>query len=205
MKYSYTGEEKALLWLDSFETVTHLQKSKILSFVEPLELVRDFTEHEEVLEKIVSAENLTAMRDSLKDGSYLAALLQKLRERDMFFVTCRSADYPALLKEIPAPPVVLYGKGNRELLTTRCFSAVGSRRTLPWAQALSTRFSAALSAHFTLVTGLAEGGDAAVIRGVLDREEEKIPLICVLAYGHDHELNIDGNIFLRRNTGENGF
>lgn len=44
--------------------------------------------------------------------------------------------YPALLREIPDYPHVLYIKGNAEVLSQRCLSMVGTRRISTYGQRL---------------------------------------------------------------------
>ena len=68
-----------------------------------------------------------------------------------------------------------------ELLRERKFAIVGSRRTPPAMMKQTERFSSELSEHFVIVTGMAEGGDAAAALGALESGR----LICVLAYGFD--------------------
>ncbi len=109
----------------------------------------------------------------------LQAFLRSLKEENLFFVTLASDDYPAALKAISDPPLVLYGAGNRALLKKRKFCIVGSRIIPPWAEKLTKRVSEEISAHFAVVTGLAEGGDCAAISGALESGN----LICVLPCG----------------------
>ncbi|MBO7736801.1 MAG: DNA-processing protein DprA, partial [Clostridia bacterium] len=195
MKYRYTAEEKVTVWLDSFESLTYQQKIKIISAVQPItKMVTDFEECTDTLLKIIPQETLNLLKDTLADGDYLCSLLSKLEKEDIFFITLLSPEYPQSLANISAPPVILYCKGNRNLLKSRRFAIVGSRRTLTWAQAFTRELSANLSKHFTIVTGLAEGGDLAAIEGVLqsckntenDNLDAPMPVISVLAYGFDH-------------------
>lgn len=195
MKYRYTAEEKVIVWLDSFEVLTYQQKIKIISAVQPLtKMVADFEECTDALLKIIPRETLNALKDTLADGDYLCSLLSKLEKEDIFFITLLSPEYPQSLANISAPPIILYCKGNRNLLKSRRFAIVGSRRTLTWAQAFTRELSANICKHFTMVTGLAEGGDLAAIEGVLqsckntenDGLDAPMPVISVLAYGFDH-------------------
>ena len=96
-------------------------------------------------------------------------------------VTVFSEDYPELLSEIPNPPFVLYCRGNISLLRARKFAVVGSRRTLPQILKLTEKYASDLAEYFTIVTGLADGGDTAAIKGGLESGK----LISVLAYGFD--------------------
>ncbi|MBQ9081267.1 MAG: DNA-processing protein DprA [Clostridia bacterium] len=187
MKYRYTAQEKVIVWLDSFESLTYHQKIQILSlFADATQLVTNFSKYREPLLKIIPESSVEALGKALNDENYLPSLLSNLERKDIFFVTLRSSDYPLLLSQTPAPPIVLYCKGRRELLKGRHFSIVGARKTLSWAQALTKDFSACISRHFTVVTGLAEGGDASALEGALQENQEKANVVSVLAYGLDY-------------------
>ncbi len=116
-----------------------------------------------------------------KEEEAVMAFLAPLEKKGIFIVTALSADYPESLAFASDPPLLLYGLGKRELLKTRKFCIVGSRITPPWAEKFGKNLSAELSAHFTVVTGLAEGGDTAAIMGALSTGN----LISVLPCGID--------------------
>lgn len=111
----------------------------------------------------------------------VSAFLAPLEKRGIFIVTFLSEDYPESLKFAADPPLILYGMGRRELLAKRKFCIVGSRITPPWAEKFGKNLSAELSERFVIVTGLAEGGDAAAIAGALATGN----LISVLPCGVD--------------------
>ena len=190
-KYLYTAEEKFIIWLDGFEGLTYRQKSAVLSrFSSANAFVRAMRDGREELLRLVPEEMLCRMAGSLQDGEYLPSLLSKLTKKGIFCVTLRSADYPASLRAVPAPPLLLYCKGDKTLLREDKFAIVGSRRTLAWAQSLTREFAAGLSEHFAVVTGIAEGGDISAVKGALEgrksRAEERARLICVLAHGMEY-------------------
>ncbi len=109
------------------------------------------------------------------------AAIAALERQGMFLVTCLSKDYPELLRNASDPPLLLYGMGNRELLSRRKFCIVGSRKTPKFAMEAGERIARELAEHFTIVTGLAEGGDSAAIEGALPSGS----LISVLPCGLD--------------------
>jgi DNA processing protein len=184
MNYRYTAAEKVIVWLDSFEALTYKQKEWLLSAFPPVELVKSFGTEREKIAKIIPAETYDEMLASLRNGEYLTEILEKLEKNRVFFITFLSADYPETLSALPAKPLILYGRGDRTLLKTECFSVVGSRRILPRVKKLTEQTVAALSEFFTVVTGSAEGGDTAVLRGVLNSGRRNA--VSVLAFGFDY-------------------
>lgn len=143
----YTREERAIVWLCA------LSGKDMRSCVAALRAVHDPSRLSEAFEEPVA--------------SRTEQYLRSLEEHGVFALTLLSDDYPAALKAIPDPPLLLYGRGNRALLRERKFCIVGSRMTPPWAETLGRRVSEKLAGHFVIVTGLAEGGDAAAIAGAL--------------------------------------
>jgi DNA processing protein len=78
--------------------------------------------------------------------------------------------YPALLREIPDPPVTLYVRGAwAECLGAPCVGVVGSRRASTYGQNVALMLGRDLAARgVTVVSGLARGIDAAAHRGALE-------------------------------------
>ena len=177
----YTKDEKTEIWLDSFrlEYGKKAQLYKLCS--EPYALVKQFAKFRAKVGEIVGEESLAAMEKSLSSGEYMRSLLAKYTEKGITCVTFSSELYPEDLRQIPDPPLVLYARGNLELLRERKFAVVGSRRTPTAMMKQAERFSSERSEHFVIVTGMAEGGDAAAALGALESGK----LICVLAYGFD--------------------
>ena len=84
-------------------------------------------------------------------------------------VTAQGAAYPAMLREIPDPPIVLYAIGRIELLQRPCLAIVGSRNCTPQGARDARTFAQELSrAGLCIASGLALGIDAAAHRGGLE-------------------------------------
>ncbi len=99
------------------------------------------------------------------------------------FVPVWSPEYPALLKEIPMPPLGLYVQGNVAALQSLQIGIVGSRKPSPLGAALAEDFARALGqAGLTITSGLAVGVDASAHQGAL---EVSAPTIGVMATGID--------------------
>lgn len=176
----YTEEEIGVIVLDSFAELTYKNKFDILS--ELKSSTPDFVKFEPYLIKSLSLGVYNKVKTFFYSSEYRKKVLDGLERSGIICVTAFSKDYPEPLKNTPCPPVVLYCKGNVKLLTTECFSIVGSRRTTPNILKECKKFSKELSSRFTIVTGMADGADSAAIDGALDGGK----LISVLAYGFDY-------------------
>lgn len=178
---TYAKDEMAEIWLDSFRPEYGKKAQLYRLCAEPYGFVKQFAKYRPKVLEIVGEEMCAAMEKSLSSGGYMRSLLEKYAEKGITCITFSSQLYPEDLRQIPQPPLVLYARGNAELLRERKFAIVGSRRTPPAMMKQAERFSAELSEHFAIVTGLAEGGDTAAALGALESGK----LICVLAYGFD--------------------
>lgn len=84
-------------------------------------------------------------------------------------MTIQDADYPELLSRIDDPPVVLYWKGKSfSIDDSLTVGVVGTRKCTPYGEKLAGRLGLELARRgVVLVSGMAEGIDAAGIRGAL--------------------------------------
>ncbi len=83
-------------------------------------------------------------------------------------VTLPDADYPPLLKEIYAPPPVLFRRGTLLPEDALALAVVGTRSATPYGRLVTERFVSALVASgVTIVSGLARGIDAVAHRAAL--------------------------------------
>ncbi|HWP80225.1 MAG TPA: DNA-processing protein DprA [Candidatus Acidoferrum sp.] len=93
-------------------------------------------------------------------------------------------DYPPLLSHIAQPPVTLYYKGDLAALTKPLtLAVVGTRGCTPYGEGCAYDFAKALAGcGITIVSGLAEGIDAAAHRGAIEGGGRTA---AVMATGHD--------------------
>jgi len=92
--------------------------------------------------------------------------------------------YPSPLKEIHAPPPVLYAKGELSCLKQNMLGMVGTRKPSPTGRETARTFAKQLaSLGFNIVSGLAYGIDAEAHQGCLAVGG---PTIAVMGTGIDH-------------------
>ena len=96
--------------------------------------------------------------------------LAHCRRNDIAAVASTDPEYPALLREIPDYPHVIYIKGCVEALSARCISIVGTREATPYGQTACNRLVEGLAERIpglSVVSGLAFGIDVAAHRAAL--------------------------------------
>ncbi len=119
------------------------------------------------LGKWVSGELATAISRGA-DPAELERTLAWLAEPGHALVAWDDPAYPRALLTITDPPPVLHYAGKLDLLNRPALAIVGSRNATPQGRENAEAFAAALSAAgLTIVSGLAQGIDAAAHRGGL--------------------------------------
>ena len=108
--------------------------------------------------------------------------LEWAQQKNCHIMLLSDDDYPRLLRNIAAPPPVLFIKGNRGVLSKPQIAIVGSRCASNIGEQTAFRFAAELSKlNIATNSGLAVGIDAASHRGALSIE--KGVTIAVLGHG----------------------
>jgi DNA processing protein len=94
---------------------------------------------------------------------------QKMLETGTVLVPISDAAYPARLREIFDPPIVLFARGRVELLQSILLGVVGTRRPTAYGMAAAERLAADLAhAGLAIASGMARGIDTAAHRAALD-------------------------------------
>lgn len=113
----------------------------------------------------------TAVRAYLQSPDWYAVdkILAWADGRERHILSLTDPRYPALLKEIPDPPPVLYVRGDPDLLNQTQLAMVGSRNPSAGGRQIAHDFAQSLSNNgFTITSGLALGIDGACHQGALD-------------------------------------
>lgn len=104
--------------------------------------------------------------------------LEAVEKLDIKVLTIDDQDYPFNLKEIYAPPPVLYLKGNLLPEDQKALAVVGSRKATFYGLRITEELSNQLADHgITIVSGLARGIDTAAHRGALKNQGRTIAVL----------------------------
>src|SRR6267154_355389 len=108
----------------------------------------------------------------------LPAELQRIRDFGATVITADSPLYPRQLREIHAPPMVLYVWGELEDRDQHAIAVIGSRRTTHYGTESAKKLSYQLAyAGLTVISGLARGIDTAAHQGALAAKGRTIAVI----------------------------
>lgn len=104
--------------------------------------------------------------------------LRLIEKHDVKMVSCFDKNYPANLRQIYDPPVILYVKGGLIPEDRYSIAVVGSRRASRYGLEAAQRLGFELSARgLTVVSGLARGIDAAGHKGALKARGRTIAVL----------------------------
>ena len=126
--------------------------------------------------------------------SVAAGQLEYLRENNIHLISIESDEYPTHLKQTSRPPIMLFGKGNIELLQSPQIAFVGSRTPTAYGSQVTRHLVEELVHNgFSITSGLALGIDAishqATVNAVtagLAGASHNTGTIAVMGSGHQH-------------------
>jgi DNA processing protein len=108
----------------------------------------------------------------------LAAELKRVRDFGATVFTQESSSYPRSLREIHAPPIVLYVWGELQERDHHAIGVIGARRTTHYGTESAKKLSYQLAyAGLTIISGLARGIDTAAHQGALAAKGRTIAVI----------------------------
>src|SRR5947208_8148533 len=93
---------------------------------------------------------------------------RQMQQSETVAIAIADPRYPASLREIFDPPILLFARGRVELMKSLLFGIVGTRRPTPYGVAATERLSGDLArAGLTIVSGMARGIDTAAHKSAL--------------------------------------
>jgi DNA processing protein len=94
--------------------------------------------------------------------------MAKAAEEGVTILSSEDRCYPVRLKEIYDPPLVLYVRGNPEVLRQPGIAMVGTRHPTPYGSGMAERLGCDLAAQgLVIISGMARGVDTASHRGAI--------------------------------------
>ena len=120
-----------------------------------------------------------------RDMSRVEDILAGCRQLDIRPVTMQDADYPERLRNIFAPPAVIYVKGKLpELDDEAAIAVIGTRKASPYGLKMGSRLAFEIvRCGGIVISGLTSGIDAAAARGALLADG-----VCIGVLGTSHDM-----------------
>ena len=117
--------------------------------------------------------------DDFRKGFDIPKFEKDLKKKKIDYVCLADREYSSLLSKIPNPPILLYLKGNKKLLSqTPVVAIVGTRKMTGYGRVVTERFAFELaSSGFVIVSGMAIGVDSQAHIGCLDAGGKTIAVL----------------------------
>ncbi len=188
----FTSDERACLLLTAVDALGIKKRHTLISlFNEPRDI---FVEYEDKKEEIISLckeEYYQKLCKAIETGA-VDELIRTCDKKDIVPITYYSDNYPSNLMNIYAPPLVLFCKGNTELLSSPiAIGVVGSRKCSRYGLDVANCFGKDLAeSGVTVVSGMARGIDGSAHRGALSVDGNTIAVLASgvdVVYPSDHK------------------
>lgn len=167
------NDSTALVWLSSIQALTGKNLEKLLAaFPEPGAL----WDEPNLALRVLGARAMAALK-AARSEAYVDDLLCALEEKNVRALTLLDDDYPSRLRAIDDAPPVLYLRGALPELT-RAAAIVGTRKSTVDGRLTAEHMARDLAeGGVAVVSGLAEGVDAAAHQGCLDAGGQTIAVL----------------------------
>tara|TARA_B100000315_G_C14595987_1_gene599366 strand:+ start:19061 stop:20155 length:1095 start_codon:yes stop_codon:yes gene_type:complete len=165
--------------MNKVDLIALLNLTQILGLgpIRIISLVNKFSSPEEVLKASVSELcrvnridlKLAGQINNFDEWDFGDKQVRKATKMNVEILTYWDDDYPRLLKKIYDPPVILFVKGNIEVLNEDAISIVGSRRTTHYGTKMTTELASSLGKMgFVIVSGFAKGIDTIAHKSAIE-------------------------------------
>lgn len=193
--------KKYWIWLSRIEGLGPIKIKQLLEIYKTPEEIWKLTKEELIKTKGIGE----IIANQILDEKYrmnLEQYVEYMEKYDIGIVTILDEDYPKNLKNIYDAPIVLYYKGNKQLLNSnKIIAIVGCRNCTKYGENASIKLAYDLSKEgICIISGMAKGIDSAAHYGAF---KEKGKTIAVLGTGLDR-IYPSENIKLYNEILENG-
>lgn len=164
------------IWLSILD-LRPIEKIKLIKiFKEPSEI---FKLNEKDVRNITNNDELIKILKSPGKIKEAINIFQNSKENKTSIICCTNKKYPSRLLQTYDYPIVLYAKGNIELLSSnKTIAIVGSRECTEYGRRITERLSFLISKQdYTVVSGLARGIDAIAHKGTLAANGKTIAVL----------------------------
>ena len=158
---------KYWIWLASVEGLGPVKKFALLNKFETAKRIYNATE-KEILKVDGMSDKIVQNMQKAKDAKLLEKYEKYILKNDIKIINISDDNYPAKLKNIYAPPITIFAKGDISLLSSKAIAIVGSREPSKYGIYVAEKFSKELSKEgIAIVSGLAKGIDTFAHVGAL--------------------------------------
>lgn len=174
----YSIKQKICIAINSIELCSSIKAKELLElFDNTRDLVGNVDKYRNILLNILNDKQIEKLKNALTT-SYLDYVMRLVTDNNIAAITYYCDNYPKKLCNIPDAPLVIYCKGNLNLLDSFSISVVGSRKNSPYGRRVTEYFvSQLVPAGVTIVSGLALGIDSISHQAALNNNGNTIAVL----------------------------
>ena len=171
-------DKKILIWLTSFDFMSAKKILTLLEYYESEEnILNAFEKNDNVLRQMFNQDQITKIQNCAS-RQHINNYYQNLVDMNIVAVTYKDDAYPESLKNIADFPVVIYTKGDLNLLKTKCLAVVGTRNTTNYGKTVTYDIVKNLAkSGLTIVSGMASGVDSISHKATLEAGGKTIAVL----------------------------
>jgi len=157
------------LWLSLKKAMTASKMQKLFTFIPTPKKMYDMSKDELSTIKGFDKRTIAVLSDKRLDR--VKEVKDLCRKYSIRILTFDSPNYPENLRQIPAPPYVLYTRNEKSINLNACIriAIVGNRDSTDYGERIAHDFSYDLANNgIAVVSGMAKGIDSAAHRGCID-------------------------------------
>ena len=132
-------------------------------------------------EAIIRYPWLTPYQEKIKNHQ-AETVMAHYHKKNIQILSIDDPEYPKQLKEIYDPPLLLFYKGNLEILNTAQLAIVGPRKPTHYGTQVAKELAQQVTRYFTITSGLAAGIDTIAHKTALEMQQ---PTVAVLGSSFD--------------------
>lgn len=173
---------KYWIWFSRINKIGAKVQNDLLKRYKNPEKIWNLTKEELQKSKILKDTEINTILDA-NYRTNLDKYVEYMQKNNIKMITIQDEKYPQKLRNIYDPPVVLYIKGNEEILKNSSIAIIGSRMCSNYGKQMAKQFAYKLSKHnINIISGLAKGIDTYAHIGAIKAEK---PTIAIIGCGID--------------------
>ena len=168
---------KYWVWLSRIYKIGAINQKRLLETYKEPEKIWKLSKKELAKNKFLTENQINIILDKTYREN-LAKYIEYMEKNKISLISIKDEKYPEKLKNIYDPPVVLYVKGNINILNKRSIAIVGSRNCSSYGEFASRKFACELAKNnIIVISGLARGIDINAHIGTLKIENSTITVL----------------------------
>lgn len=172
-------ENKYWIWLSNLKLRNKTVINLIKYYQDP-EIIYNLDKYELINNECIEYINETEIQEilSAKNKSNVYKHIENLIRYNIKVITIKDKEYPPKLRYLYDYPIVLYLKGNINILNKKSIAIVGSRECTDYGRIIAKRIANELaSKDIYIISGLAKGIDTYSHLGAINKDAKTIAVL----------------------------